>query len=125
MAGRVRQAIELSGLYQRDIAAMIGVTTQAVSGWARTGKISKDHLPGFAKITGVRAHWLMTGEGFPRNHVIQTQRVEEFPRLSEQANKTLAYLGSLAQAGTLQDSDFIFIETMVRQFIVGRNLQAG
>ena len=48
---------------QTAVAKACNVTKQAVSGWIKTGKVDKKHLPVIAAMTGVDLNWLLTGEG--------------------------------------------------------------
>lgn len=52
LAARVRAAIKASGADVSTIARECDITSQAVHGWMRTGRISKKHLPVLAKHTG-------------------------------------------------------------------------
>lgn len=121
IAPRIARAIDLSPLNQKQIAEMMGVTSQALGGSKKSGKISKPKLVKFAKATGTHLHWLMTGEGEPRNHIRPLYQVAERPSMSEQANKSLEYLQSLAMQGVLSDDDFVFLETMAQRLHVGRH----
>ncbi len=59
---RMREAFDAArranGLTQRQVAAAIGVTPQAVNGWFSTGRITKSNLAAFAKIVGIDFEYL-------------------------------------------------------------------
>lgn len=51
LADRIRRAIAASGMTKRAIAAKVGLSEQSVTGWEKTGKISKETLGKLAAIT--------------------------------------------------------------------------
>lgn len=53
MRSAIRAAIEGSGRTHAYIAAELGVTEQAITGWLSKGTIDKRRLPALARITGV------------------------------------------------------------------------
>lgn len=63
LADRLAFAFSYAGLTKADIARACGVTPQAVSGWTKTGRISKEQIFPLADLTGFRAEWMTTGEG--------------------------------------------------------------
>ncbi|HMY38134.1 MAG TPA: YdaS family helix-turn-helix protein, partial [Marinagarivorans sp.] len=60
MAERLKLTLK-GGPSQTAIAHACGVTDQAVTGWLKTGRISKAHLPTISKLCGVDLNWLITG----------------------------------------------------------------
>ena len=52
LARRIATAIAESGMSAKSIAAAVGVTPQAVTGWKNTGSIAKDTLVRFAQAVG-------------------------------------------------------------------------
>lgn len=65
---RVRAALSKAQISDAEIARRLGVTPQAVSGWWRTGRISKTSLSGVARETGRSLEQLIEPEtvGEPR-----------------------------------------------------------
>lgn len=63
LADRLSFAFAYSGIRKADVARACNVTPQAVSGWTRTGRISKELIFVIADLTGFRAEWIATGEG--------------------------------------------------------------
>ena len=66
-AGRIREAIEQSGLKQRGLAEKMRVSPQTITKWRTRGYIHRSRIPMFCDICGVRIHWLLTGEGTMRD----------------------------------------------------------
>jgi phage repressor protein C with HTH and peptisase S24 domain len=60
MAARLREAIA-DGPSKAAIATACNVTDQAITGWLKTGRIHKKHLPTIARLTHRRLEWLMDG----------------------------------------------------------------
>lgn len=63
MADRIRQAIAESGKRKYVIAAELGVSQQAVTGWEKRGKVTKANLAGLAKATGKPVGYFYGVEG--------------------------------------------------------------
>ncbi len=63
IGGRIRAALEYSGLNNARLAEQTGVTIQAVGQWISTSRVGKNRLPLIAKATRVRLEWLLTGHG--------------------------------------------------------------
>ena len=61
LAQRLKDALEESGTTQADLARACGVTDQAVYDWLKTGRISKQHLPTIAALTGKTLEYLLVG----------------------------------------------------------------
>ena len=59
---RIKQAIAKSGLKKSDIARACDVSPQALTGWLKTGRISKESLAIIARVSGVDLDWLITGK---------------------------------------------------------------
>lgn len=66
VAERITHALKQSGVSKADIARACEVTPQAVTGWTKTGRISKDAIYVVADKTGFNAEWLATGRGEER-----------------------------------------------------------
>ena len=64
LAKRLRTAI--GDHSKKAVAEACGVTEQALTGWLKTGRIHKKHLPTLSRLAGVDLSWLMTGVGIPR-----------------------------------------------------------
>lgn len=61
---RLRHAIEISeGKTQAQLARFCGISSAAVAGWLKTGKISDANMSKAAEFLGVSPIWLSTGEG--------------------------------------------------------------
>ena len=58
---RIRQARLDAGLTQLSVAEILGVSDKAVSGWERTGKISKTKLQELAQATRKPLSYFMPG----------------------------------------------------------------
>lgn len=63
IAGRLKIALEQSGLGQAELGRKIGVSKAAVNQWLSTGQIQSGNLMMFAQITGCDIGWLMSGKG--------------------------------------------------------------
>jgi len=62
LSKNLRAARDAAGLSNTDLADACGVTVQAVGGWLKTGKISRESLVLFAKAVGRSVDSLLTGE---------------------------------------------------------------
>jgi transcriptional regulator with XRE-family HTH domain len=62
IAARLKSAIAAAKVPKTALATACGVSDQAVTGWTKTGRISKKNLPTIAKALQVSVHWLLTGE---------------------------------------------------------------
>ncbi|AUB80065.1 hypothetical protein THSYN_03185 [Candidatus Thiodictyon syntrophicum] len=61
---RIREAREVKGLSQADLAATVGVSRGACGHWEQGKTVpSVEHLAGVATVLGVRFEWLATGRG--------------------------------------------------------------
>jgi repressor LexA len=64
IAQRIREARLSKQLDQADIAAKIDIATRTVQRWEKGEQVpDSNYLMRIAKVTGVAAHWLLTGEG--------------------------------------------------------------
>jgi len=61
LADRLRDTIDVIGSKTR-VAGACGVTEQAVTGWLKTGRIHKKHLPVIAGMAKRDLGWLLTGQ---------------------------------------------------------------
>lgn len=83
MAHRLTIALSERGIKAR-VARACDVTSQAVTGWEKTGKIDKNHLPIIELITGYSLGWLMTGVGpMNKNDIIAEPQPEYGPTVNE------------------------------------------
>lgn len=69
MGRRIKRAMDeaeppVSG---SDLAAACKVSPQAVSGWRRTGRVQKRHLPTIARMTGKSVEYFLS-DSVPKNH---------------------------------------------------------
>lgn len=62
---RMRMALDRSGISQAEIARRLKESPQTVHSWLTTGSIDKRKLVAFARETGTRLEWLITGQGSP------------------------------------------------------------
>lgn len=61
---RVKEAIATLGRGgKRDVANRCGVSEQAVTGWEKTGRISKERITVISEMTGYNTDWLISGIG--------------------------------------------------------------
>lgn len=58
MAARLREALACCAS-KTQVAEACGVTVQALTGWEKTGRVDKRHLPTIAKMSGKSLDWLM------------------------------------------------------------------
>ena len=61
LADRLRAALESSGVSQAELSRACGVTEQSVHGWVTNGRISKQHLPTIAALTGKGLDYFLVG----------------------------------------------------------------
>jgi phage repressor protein C with HTH and peptisase S24 domain len=60
---KLREAFDSGALDASALAKECGVSRQAVYGWLKTGRVAKEHLPIFARLSGKSlAWWLGAGE---------------------------------------------------------------
>jgi hypothetical protein len=69
LAGRIRKAMDEAKppVTGSDLASACKVTPQAVSGWRRTGRILKRHLPTLSRLTGKPLEYFVS-DRVPQNH---------------------------------------------------------
>lgn len=79
---RLKAAMTEAGLRQKDIADHIGIKPGSMSELFTGKSQSSKHLPKIAKLLGVRALWLDTGQG---------PRYESSGELSQSESEVLAY----------------------------------
>lgn len=60
---RIREARKHAGLSQSQLAAKVGVTTASVGQWESRGQIAGKNLSKAARVMGVSADWILTGQG--------------------------------------------------------------
>lgn len=64
-AERIAEALGLikdNGIPQKEVAARLGVSPQAVTKWKTTGQIHRDYLLQLARLAGENPEYLMTGD---------------------------------------------------------------
>ena len=76
-AGRLQYALRQSGIKNAEIAEACEISAQAVSGWLKTGRISKNALFIVEEKTGFSAQWISTGLGPQRVSSDKGNLVEE------------------------------------------------
>lgn len=62
-ADRLKYALKQAGITNTAIADACDITPQAVTGWLKTGRISKKAMYVVAELTGFNAQWISTGRG--------------------------------------------------------------
>jgi hypothetical protein len=70
LAAKLQHVLDEGLVNATTIAAACGVTIQAVSGWKKTGRIAKEHLPVLATISGKPLEWWMSNLERPRKKSI-------------------------------------------------------
>lgn len=71
---RIRKVRRTAGMSSRDFAAALGVTNSGLAQWETDRSLPRDIKGAAAKVselTGVSAHWLVTGECPPPKPVAQ------------------------------------------------------
>lgn len=63
VADRIAHVFANSPVTKAEAARACKVTPQAVTGWIRTGRISKQQVFTLAQLSGFRAEWIATGQG--------------------------------------------------------------
>jgi phage repressor protein C with HTH and peptisase S24 domain len=63
LAERIRTAIADSGRTKAEIAGECGVTPQALTGWEKTGKVTKNNLARLAELTGKPLEYFLGQQG--------------------------------------------------------------
>ena len=53
VASRIRAAVLATKKPKKEVATLLGVSPQAVTGWEKTGRISKEVLAGLSRLSGV------------------------------------------------------------------------
>ena len=56
---KIRDAIQKSGRSKKDIAEIIGVTKQSITGWEESGRISKTNLLKLAELLQIDVNWFI------------------------------------------------------------------
>ena len=80
VALRIKLAIEQMekntgySLSYGEISEILGVTSRVCYGWAKTGKIAKNHIPTFCNLVGVSIEWLLTGNEPEKGSFAQDER---------------------------------------------------
>lgn len=99
VGARITRAIDESGIPAAEIARQVGVSSQAINGWKKTGKIEKNNLTALARITGFRSEWILTGN--PPERVEQPGRaIRYLPIISSiQAGKPKEAIEAYLQGG--------------------------
>jgi hypothetical protein len=100
IAGRLREILQVAGR-KTAIAKECKVSDQAVTGWIKTGRIDKKHLPIIAKMSGKTVDWILTGQNAAQ---ITTDRpagqeeggIEPATSLTEDQRRALDYVDGLS-----------------------------
>jgi len=120
LAKRLRHVLSKRGM-KAEVARACKISEQAVSGWCRTGRIDKTHLPIIANITGSRLEWLLTGQGPMRSDETPTQEQAESligylkDRVSPRSKQVLLSIQQKAADGKLTDEDLEALEIMAER----------
>lgn len=59
---KLKEALDSGSLDAGALAKECGVTRQAVYGWLKTGRVAKEHLPVFARLSGKPLGWWLGSE---------------------------------------------------------------
>lgn len=103
LAERIGKAIDHApDVMQKDIAVACHRTVQAVSGWVKTGKVRKEHLPIIADVCGVSLAWLLTGQG---------------PMKTGREHPVIQRLVALLDAGQLSEDNMSALEMIAKQLM--------
>lgn len=65
LASKIRQAIAISGKTKTEIAEALGISKQSITGWEKTGRISKPNLGRFADLMGLGLQWFYSDSSSP------------------------------------------------------------
>lgn len=63
LALKIKQAIAESGMTKIDIAAALGVSKQSITGWEKTGRITKTNLGKFSELLKINLKWFYSDAG--------------------------------------------------------------
>lgn len=88
MAKKIAEAIKVTGVRPIDIARACGKSKQAVTGWIKTGRIDKMHLPKLAELTNLPLEWWL-GTNQPTSDTPLPYSAPALARLQE-IGKTLS-----------------------------------
>jgi transcriptional regulator with XRE-family HTH domain len=121
MAMKLAEAIQHPPIEQTVIANACGVTKQAVSGWLKTGRFDKKHLPTLARVTGRSLDWWLdsdesknsSDEELAMLNVLQDWRMHA----STRSQTTIDRLTDLAQKNALQEEDWALIESLANRLL--------
>lgn len=80
IAERIQYVLEQSKISKAEIARRCEVSSQAVTGWIKTGRISKKCMYILSKSTGFNSDWISTGMG-PERAAASSNTVHEETRL--------------------------------------------
>lgn len=104
LANRLKTAIEGSGYSKIEVAKLCDVSSQAVTGWIQTGRISRESLLKVSNVTGYEVDWLITGEGIQKiSNSFKGIDASEVFRFG-------APLISWANAGDFTEAGYVFSE---------------
>lgn len=81
LALKIRQAIADSGMTKKDIAAALGVSKQSITGWEKTGRITKTNLAKFSELLKLNLKWFYSDEDKPADSGL-TDSIRKYDKLS-------------------------------------------
>lgn len=64
LGSRIKSAMKDANLTATEVAKRLGTTPQAVYGWVKTGRITKENLSKLALLLSVSTDWLAVGRGY-------------------------------------------------------------
>lgn len=129
LAARLREAI--GSIPKTEIAAICGVTDQAVTGWLKTGRVKKGNVARIASRTGRDLHWLLTGEkslkaapsptANPAEQAAAASGVDSriaklLARATPKSRGALERIAAAAAAGKLTEADLELLEQIAKRF---------
>lgn len=119
LGNRLRKAREAASLLQREIAARVGKTVQAVNQWeAGTDKIPVDAAVAYSQMTGKSLDWLLAGKEPAQGRSVRaagegaevsvvrlkdTQEIDKAIELSTESHRTTRPMGPRAFALVVED----------------------
>lgn len=81
LASKIKQAIASSGMTKKDIAAALGVSKQSITGWEKTGRITKPNLAKFAELLKIDLKWFYS-DAKPQADSADGNSIRKYVKLS-------------------------------------------
>lgn len=87
LALKIDRAIADSRLSSKRIAELCGVSPQAVNGWKRTGRISKESLAVLVQVVGQPLEHFMCGSAVPGNSNAELAELTQLFAVADQPTR--------------------------------------